>query len=190
MKKFHVHTTLSAKHLDLLKKHQEKLDTSQQRVLELALESLENNPNPGETLSPEMELWMRVGKELNSITFVEKEVMQLLLETADMDRLTAIMVRDRHIGYEIEYCLQKSLKDCSLEEIIDGLILTTRMANWMESIVSKDEGDLYSIIITHSTGLKASKLFMKGYESLFDACGYKYEGQISEKNIFLKVWKN
>ncbi|HEY3273607.1 MAG TPA: hypothetical protein VGJ92_07600 [Methanocella sp.] len=191
MKRFHVHTTLSARHRELLKKHQERLETSQQKVLELALDSLENSPKSGTPLSPEMELWMRIGKELKpTIVIVEKEVMQILLKTADTERLASTMSRDRHIGYEIQYYLKKPLKECSLEEIIDGLIVTTRLANWMDAVITKEESDHYSIIITHSTGLESSKLFMTGYQSLFDSCGIRCEGNISEKNIFLKIYKN
>jgi hypothetical protein len=52
-----ISTTISQRHWALLQKHAEKYET-QQKALELALESLENSAKQSPVLSQEEKLWM------------------------------------------------------------------------------------------------------------------------------------
>jgi hypothetical protein len=71
MKKFDIHTTLSPRYYTLLTKYQEKYGTKQ-KALEEALEALDNRVSDKQNmpLSPEEELWMRVGRELKNVLII------------------------------------------------------------------------------------------------------------------------
>jgi hypothetical protein len=87
MNKRRVCTTISAKHWELLKKYTAKYET-QQKVLELALESLENNSKHITALSQEEEHWMRIGREAKSVAcLIQKDGLKELLKTADIERI-------------------------------------------------------------------------------------------------------
>lgn len=95
----------------------------------------------------------------------------------------------------VEYLLamyyKKPLKECSLEEVIDGLIATGIAAKAIDSGDYKDDGDRYTIKITHSAKTinfsNSSKLMI---ENMFKAYGVKTQSEMSENSIFMKVYKN
>lgn len=92
--------------------------------------------------------------------------------------------------YAVEYYLQKPLKESSLKEVIDALVIISRMSNWFNTVDYTDDGGHYMLRITHSLGLNFSKLNIIGFESIFKTYGVKYENIISERTIFMKIFKN
>ena len=190
MKKHRVCTTISAKHWDILKKHTEKYET-QQKALEFALESLEN-AKQNVVLSQEEELWMRIGRELKSnICVLHKNIFEELIESAGFDKNKEILTRFRPAEYIVVWYLQKPLKKCSLKEVIEGIVFTTRnLDGLLDTINYTDEISHYNLKITHTVSMKVSKLINLFFEDLFKAYGVKTESDISESSVFMKIYKN
>lgn len=189
MKKRRLNTTISSKHWELLKKHAEKFET-QQKALEKALESLENNSNNIPAHTPEEQLWIRIGREIKSVCLVEKEFLKLLLETAYTKRMSEYINHHKQLEYFLEYYYQKPLKECSLKEVMEGLVINARTANWFETVNYTNDGSYYTLKITHSLNLNNSiinKLFL---ERLFRTYGAKIEIEVSERSLFVKVFKS
>ncbi len=80
----------------------------------------------------------------------------------------------------VEYVLQKPLKECSLTEIMNGLIIVTNAIKWFDTAHYTDDGSHYTLRMTHSLGLNASKLNIIAFESLFKTYGVKW------KYVFLR----
>lgn len=188
MKKYRINTTISTQHYTLLKKYVEKYE-SQQSVLEHALESLENNSVQSHRLSPEDELWIRY-TGVKSACLVQKEGLFWLMNTADIEQLQKIMTDQKPIEYAIEFYLQKPLKECSLKEVVEGLVINSRMSHWFDTTDYTDDGDHYTVKITHSLGLNNSKMLEILDGSVFKTYGAKTEITISEKTFFMKIFKN
>lgn len=188
MKKRRISTTISPKHWELLKKHTAEFET-QQKVIEYALERLENGAKHY-PISKEEEFWRRVGREPMSACLIQKDGLKMLIETADMDRFMEYAANQKPEEYLIEYYYQKSLKECSLKEIMDGIVIIARMSRWLETINYTDDGDHYTLKITHNLGIKNSKMFKIMNESVFKTYGAKTESEISERSLFTKIYKN
>lgn len=183
-----ISTTISQKHWELLKKHAEKYET-QQKALELALESLENSSKKGPELTPEEKYWMRL-RQAKSLVIIEKNTFKLLIETADIELLSELFVRNKTIEYTIELYFQKSLEECSLKEVIDGLIVNLKITSWIDTIDYTDCDSHYKLIITHDFGVNFSKMATIWIENMFTAYGVKTESTYSIKTIFIKIFKN
>jgi hypothetical protein len=187
MKKYHVHTTVSSKHMELLNRFAE-IYGSQQKVLELALENMENNikPNP---LSPEEKLWIQFA-DVDTACFIQKDGLRLLLDTADMELFRNFVDQGKPIEFQVEKYYHKPLKECTLKEIIDGLAINARMAHWFELVDYKDEGDHFTMIMAHTLGINGSRLNKILMESVLKTYGARFETIISEKTFFIKIFKN
>lgn len=182
-------TTISIKHWELLKKHKEKYGT-QQKVIELALENLEKNEIQSPMLSLEDQLRIRMCKELKMICHLHKDLFFELLKTADFERIAETMIKLKLSEYQVVWYYQKPLKECSLKEVIDGIVITTKMGNWLDTINYTDDDHYYSLKVTHSGGsMNYSKGFKIFFESLFRAYGVKTQSEISENSLFMKVFK-
>ncbi len=188
MSKYRVSTTISAKHWELLKKHTAKFAT-QQKVLEAALESLENHSKQNNALTPEKEIWMRLGTEAKSACSIQRDFLKLLIENANFDWLPAYLASQKPMEYVLESYYQRSLKKCSLREIMDGIILNFRASNWFDTVDYVENDDHYSFAISHSLTLKSSELMLPSLESLFKTYGVRTESEISERGIFMKIYK-
>ena len=187
MKKYQIHTTLSSKHLEILKNNAGKYG-SQQKVIELALERFESNAKQPPSLSPEEELWMRFSRN-NMACFIQKDGLKFLLETADLDVFPDIVNKMKPIEYQIESYYHRPLKDLSLEEVVDGMVINARMSHWFDEVDYKDEGAYYTIKWAHSLGINCSKMTQIMPESVFRTYGATFETTISEKTVFMKVYK-
>jgi hypothetical protein len=64
------------------------------------------------------------------------------------------------------------------------------MSNWFDTVDCIDDGSHYARIITHCLGLNGSKLNLLTFESVFKTYGVKFESTVTEKMIFMKVFKN
>jgi hypothetical protein len=186
LKKYRLSTTISMKHWAILKKLVERYET-QQKAIELALDNL-NNPGQGRTLTPDEELWLLVGR-VKSTCVVQKDGLRILMETADIDRWADYVARLKPFEYVTEVCCQKPLKECSLKDIIEAHVFNARVSKQYDIIDYSDDGDHYTLKLTHDLGLNNSKMLKVLYESLFNTYGARNEYQISERSIFVKVYK-
>ena len=188
MNKNRISTTISSEHWTKLLKLAEKRG-SQQKALEFALDSLEDGHGPAPKLSPEEEIWVRIGKELNLVCLVQKECLKVLLENVDMEHFEAHVKDQKPLEYVLEFFYQRPLKDCNLKEIIDGIIVNARTGHWFETINYKDNGDHYLLNGTHDMGYYCSKINSLFVESLLKTYGAKFESTISERTMFVKIYK-
>lgn len=188
MKTHRISTTISQKHWELLKKHAEKYET-QQKTLELALESLENSSRKSPELTLEEKYWMRL-KRAKSLVIFEKTAFKYLIENADIELLNELFIRNKTVEYTIELYFQKPLSECSLKEVIDGIIINIKITNWADTADYTDNGGYYKLVITHDLGVTFSKMLAMSIENVFKTYGAKEESTISPKTIFLKIFKS
>ncbi|OPX57178.1 MAG: hypothetical protein A4E25_02427 [Methanobacterium sp. PtaB.Bin024] len=190
MKKYRVNTTISQKHHEILKKYAEKYGT-QQSTLEHALEGLERNSNEGLGLPPEEEeLWMRIGREIKDVfTLLQRDITKQLFDTADLERFQEYTRNEKPAEFAIEWYYNKPLKECTLQEIMDALIIKVKIQGGTDNVTLNEETDYYTLNIAHSLGVNCSKIFIIMYESVFESYGAKYEAHFSERNVFFKVYK-
>lgn len=188
MQNHRISTTISQKHWELLKKYAEKYET-QQKALELALESLENSSKQNPALTEEEKLCMRL-IQAKLPCLIERDCLKLLIETADIELYRAFVTRNKPIEYVIEQHFQKPLKECSLKEVFDGLVINCRISNWFDTVDYMDGGGHCMLKITHRLGYNASKIIGTLIESVFKTYGVKIESTISTGAIFMKVLKN
>jgi len=187
MKKTRISTTISSKHATILKRYLEKYGT-QQSVLEHALDNLDNNSKQSPPLSPEEQLLRRFAAD-NSFRTVMNGAFLWLLATADFGLCEKLVEKEKPMEYTLEFVHQKPLKDCSLTEVLDGLVLVLRMSNWYDTINYSDEGDYYMLRVYHSIGINGSKTSKMFGDSLFNTYGVKFESTMSEKTVFYKIYK-
>jgi hypothetical protein len=187
-KKHRIATTISDKHWALLTKYAEKFET-QQKALELALECLEKNLKKRQELTIEKKYWM-VYESINSMCCVQKDSLRILMETINLECFKDYVAQNKPIEYIVEYFHQKSLIECSLEEVVYGLTITFRISHLFDTVDYKDNDDYYMMALTHSLGLNNSKLNLISMESVFKTYGANIESRISEKTIFIKIFKN
>ena len=174
------------RHWEILKKYIGTYET-QQKVLEHALESLDNNSRSG-AIRPEEEASLRAMTE-KSAGPVQKYALMMLLDTIDFDKISEYIARVKPTVYALEYYYHKPLNECSLKEIMDGLVVTSRAVGWYDTVDYEDNGDYYTLKLTHSLGLNGSKVARMVNEIIFDTYGAGSETVISEKGIVQTVYK-
>ncbi len=189
MHKNHLHTTLSDKHFELLKKYTEKFGT-QQKVLEAALESLENNTKQSSVQSTDEQVWVLTGKGTESACVLHKDAVRTLFEGADVKRIIKLLKTQKMAEHMVSWYYQKPLKKCSLKEVMDGAIFFFKEAKIFDTVNYEDCGNYYILKMIHGLDVKTSKMFNMFIESLFEAYELKTESEISGKSIFMKIYKN
>jgi hypothetical protein len=189
MNKRRVCTTISARHWELLKKYTAKFET-QQKALEFALESLENDTRRNTTLPPEDQLWVLTGKGTESACILHRDAFKTLLEGADVKRIIKIVTNRKIAEHMISWYYQKPLKKCSLEEVLDGVIFFLKAARVADTVNYVDSGNYYTLKMIHGLDIRTSQMFIIFIGSLFEAYGLKTESEISEKSLFMKIYKN
>lgn len=187
-KNHRIATTISERHWELLKKHAEKFET-QQKALEMALECLENSSKQRLALTEEEKFWMHMAS-VKATCLVQKDFLNTLMETADIELHKKYVTRHKPIEYAIEYCLQKPLEECSLNEVINGLVASARMSHWFDTVDYVDNDGHYTLRITHSLGINNSEIVLICNDSVFKTYGVRTESLISEKTMFTKIFKN
>ena len=189
MKKRRINTTISQEHYKLLKKHVGEHGT-QQKVLETAIECLENNSNQYSPLSIEEEFWMRVGREIKDLIVIfNKNTGRMLLETADMERFREYINEQKPLEFTCQWYYNKPLKELSLQELVDGILLCVDILGPRDTINHIENDDYHTIIITNNLGINMAKIMAMEYESLFKSCDIKYEIHFSKRAVFLKMFK-
>jgi len=189
MKKYRVTTTISQKHHDILKKHAEKYGT-QQSTLEHALEGLENNSNQPKGLSKELKVWMRAGNEVKDILVIfQKDLGRMLIENADIEQFREYVKNVTPAMFAVEWLYNKPLKECTLQELIDGLICNIKIQSSADTITCTEDGQSYAIHMTHSFGIKGSQTLVMMNERALESYGAKFESNYSERSITFKIFK-
>jgi hypothetical protein len=186
-KKYRINTTISRKHRELLNKHTATFET-QQKVLEAALECLDSCTKHRAALTPEQDLMVRC-LEGNSACLIQKDSLKLLMKTADLESFREYVIQYKPIEYGVEFFHHKPLKDCSLKEVMEGIVINARMSNWFDSADYTDDGDSYMLKITHTLGKNASEQLKIVIESVFTSYGVPARSTISGKTFFMKVGK-
>lgn len=190
MKKYRLNTTISQKHHAILKKYMETYGT-QQSVLEHALESLEDDSKLRLGLPPdEEELWIRLGSEIKDIfTLLQRDITKMLFETANIDQFKELTKNEKPAEFAIEWYYNKPLKECTLQEIIDAIIIKVKIQGGSDTVNCSEHENYYTINITHSLGINSSKILTIMYESVFKSYGVEYESHLSERSVYFKVNK-
>lgn len=189
MKKHHIHTTISEKHWAMLNKLTEKYET-QRITLEKALENLESNPQSDTSLSMEDRIWAQCGRDFKRvIVIMHKDSYKTLLDISDIDRFVEYMANQIPMKSFIEYVSGKPLKDLTLKELLDAIVIKVKTQNTADMINYTDDGDYYTLVISHSLGLNHSKVLQIGKESLFNSYGVRTESRTTEKSVFIKIYK-
>jgi hypothetical protein len=161
---------------------------SQQCALERALESLDNGSNQNSELSREQQFILKTWED--KVSCVSNiECFRWLMETADLDLYKIRFGDVNPMVYTLEYIYQRSFKEFSLKEIIDGIEAAFKISNWVDSFIHADDGDYYRIKIYHSIGMRGSKLILTLIEDVIKAYETKYESTLSEKSVFINITK-
>ncbi len=187
MKKYRLSTTISMRHYGLLKKHMPKYET-QQKVIEAALESLDNSPKQIASLSDEEKLWLRVGN-LKSACAIQKESLKVLLETFDADRYKEHVAEKKPLEFILEVLYQMPLGECSVIDVLDGLVKVFKVSNLVDTIEYSDDGDHYTLKMTHDFGLNHSRMLKVANEGLFRTYGIYADYIVSDRSFFSKIYK-
>ncbi|WP_096207018.1 hypothetical protein [Candidatus Methanoperedens nitratireducens] len=189
MSKHRVCTTISSKHWELLKKYTTKFET-QQKALEAALENLESDSKQNPAISQEDRFWLQM-RELKVLIHIHKDIFLEMVKTADYEKVDKILATYGLAEYMIVFHYQKPIRECSLKEVMDGIVITARAANWLDTINYTDNSDHYTLIATHSVGnIKYSNSFRIFYETLFEVYGVKTQSKISDNSLFMEIYKN
>jgi hypothetical protein len=85
--------------------------------------------------------------------------------------------------------LSEAAKGVQSREVVEGIIFFGKMAHWFDTGTYTDEGDHYSLKISHSTGVNGSKVNEMLIDSVFKKYGVETDSTISERSIFIKVFK-
>lgn len=190
MKKYRLSTTISPKHWSLLQKYSDKYET-QQKALEKALDSLDTLPAASGSMSEDDKVWIRMGGDIRkSHAFIHLDFFMTLLKTADIELFREYVAIHKPLVFAIEYYYQKPLKNCSLQEVMDCILINARLMNIAENITYKDLGDYYELIAVHSLGINMSKMHVIATENALESYEVKYESNYSERTVFMKIYKN
>jgi hypothetical protein len=86
------------------------------------------------------------------------------------------------------------VKECSLKEVIDGIVITTKAGRYFDEIKYTDDGNYYTLKANHSVVVEGhdmdySNTFKLFFEDLFETYGVKTEAKISVNNVFMKIYK-
>ena len=187
MKKHRISTTISAKHWNLLEKYTERFET-QQKALEHVLENFDDEGN-NKVISPEDKLKSKL-IVFKPLCYIHKDIFLELFRTADYKQLCALLISMKIAEYQLIIFYEKPIKDLSLKEVVEGIVVTSRSGNWLETLEYKDDGSCYTIIATHNAkNINFSKMFSIFFDSLFESYGAKTESTETEHSLFMKVFK-
>lgn len=187
MNKYRINTIISKKHSDLLRKYRDTYET-QRKVLEQALETLDTRQNQSPVLSPEQELAVRF-LEAKAMCLIQKDGLLMLLENLDPETLQKYVDQNRPLEYALEYYYQKPLKECQMSEVIEGIAMNARMSCWFDTVDCADDGDYYTLKITHRLGANITTLTRLMIESAAATYGVPAESTISGKICFIRIFK-
>lgn len=185
MKNYRLNTTISLKHHDILKKYMEKYGT-QRSVLEHALE---NNSEEALKYTKEEKIWMKMYQIKDLLGVLPKDLTRNLFNKADLEKIEDYVKEEIPVEFFIEWIYNKPFKECTLLELIEGIILNIKMQCYAETVNFKDEGEYFTINIFHDLGVNGSKILLIMNEHILDNYGANFISEFSERNVFFKIFK-
>jgi hypothetical protein len=190
MKKYRLSTTVSPKHWALLKKYTGEFET-QQKALEQALEYMDNLPPELRKLSLEDITWLRVGRDLRSIAVLfPKDYFKVLIEKVDLEDYRRFVDLQKPVEFGIEYYHQKTLKACSLREVVDGIVMNIKIQSSSDMVTCSETDSYYEIYLTHTLGINSSIMVEMMNVSALKTYGARFDSAISERTVYFKIYKN
>jgi hypothetical protein len=191
LNKHRINTTISAKHWEILNKHTKNFET-QQKVLEAALERLENGSKQNPALSQEEAFWVRIGRDHgHNFCVLHKNIVKECLKFGGFERANKMANEMNLIETQIVSIYKKRLKECNLKEIMDAIVWLFKIANIFDVIEYKDHSNFYLLSMTHYLNLEGGSQtsFKLLFEKLFEKYGVKTESEITENNFLMKIYK-
>ena len=88
------------------------------------------------------------------------------MQTADIEQIRELVNRQKPLEFAIEYYFQKPLKECNLEEVVEGIVISAKMTSWFDTVDYIDNNNHYMLTMTHSLGLNTSKILKLSHESV------------------------
>jgi len=164
--KYHIHTTVSKHDEDLLKKYaafkdenNQELFGNQSKVIERALQLLDNYYNPKK--NDINTIWSRARDELNMV-LVGKTTFLCYIKGKQQDAYRY------NIAVEIiEWYLGKRIDQIDIEEFLNGLIGVWHMANYFYKIeMEKTEKGAFQIRFNHDLTRSYSEYWAGYFETL------------------------
>ncbi len=188
MKKYRVNTTISQKHHVILKELAEKYGT-QQSVLEHALERLKNKDDQGE-LSKEEELWLQIYREMKDVlSLLQRDLVTLLFDTVDFQGYEDYIKKVNPALFAVEWYYNKPLKECTLQELVEGLIMNIKMQGTSDSINYTEDENSYTMNWIHNLGINCSKALVIMNEMVLESYGAKFEDHYTQRSIYFTIYK-
>ncbi len=189
MNKRRISTNISQKHWELLLEYVDKLGT-QERVLELALESLRDSSKQNRaSLTREEIAWMKLKKE-KRVCVVDKSAFKLLIQKANIESFYEYFIQNKLIESRIELLFQKPIKELNLEELVIGIVSASKLTNWIDTVEYTDNDTHHSVLMSHSLGSEISKVISDSYRNMFNSKSNMVEIAYSTNNIFIKIFKD
>ncbi|OPY25536.1 MAG: hypothetical protein A4E28_03080 [Methanocella sp. PtaU1.Bin125] len=168
------------KHYGLIKKHLETYET-QGKVLEHALESLDNSARSGPAPAGEKAPGRKADD--SSAGPIQKYALMMLLDTLDLEKTGEYIARVKPTVYALEYIYHKPLKECSLKEVVDGLVVTSRALDWYDKVECLEDEGRYTFKITHTMGPNASRIIQMVDENLLYTYDARFETIVSDNGV-------
>ncbi len=187
MDKYRLSVNISLRHYNLIKKHMKKYET-QQKVIEAALENLNARSDDITVLSEEDKFRLKMRKT-GAVCIISRDSYRVLLESLNTDDFKDYIAERKPLEFIMEVYYEKPLGDCSLTEVLDLLVRFHKIMNAVDYVAYTDDGDHYTIKIIHDMGINRSRMLKIFYESLFKTYGTYVNYTISERSLFIKIFK-
>jgi len=184
-----ISTTISARHIDILKKHA-KVHGTQQKVLELALETFDKKTLEDHILTTEELFVLNTWRDRVSC-IVYKELFTNLISNANLEAAEEWYNANKMcMAFAVEFYYQRPFHELNIQEILDALVSLAKISNMFERYAYSDDGDHYTLKIHHNYGLNGSRYVSLMVKNILDFCGVKYTTSVTERSIFTKIYKN
>jgi hypothetical protein len=133
---------------------------------------------------------MNSWKEKLSIVMY-KEQFAVLVKTADLKKNEEWFNANKmFMAFAIEFFYQKPFNELSLQEFLEGYCSMAKLSNMFTRITCSDDGDHYTLKMYHEYGLNGSRYILLPVEILFNLYGVKFKKTVSERSLFVNVYKN
>ena len=96
-----------------------------------------------------------------------------------MEKFQDYIKKETPTEFALEWFYHKPLKECSLQELIDALLLKIKVQGGFDTLNCSEDDKCYSIDMTHNMGINCSLMNVIMYESLFKSYGARFESDYS-----------
>jgi hypothetical protein len=135
-------------------------------------------------LTPEQDLALRIYFDLNAPCLIPRESPKTFFDAGDSKKFEEDVARYVPMEHAVEHLYHRPIKELSLREIVDGLVINLRVSpRRLDTVHCSDDGDYYTLKATHSMGPNCSRITHQLCDSLFGRYGAKTEGTIRKRSI-------